>query len=36
VQDVNQLLRQFEQMQKMMKQFAGGGLGRMMRRKKHR
>lgn len=36
VQDVNQLLRQFEQMQKMMKQFSGGGLGRMMKRKKKR
>ncbi len=36
VQDVNQLLRQFEQMQKMMKQFSGGGLGRLMKRKKKR
>ncbi|MBR6728873.1 MAG: signal recognition particle protein [Clostridia bacterium] len=36
VQEVNQLLRQFEQMQKMMKQFSGGGLGRMMKRKKKR
>ncbi|MBR5235993.1 MAG: signal recognition particle protein [Clostridia bacterium] len=36
VQDVNNLLRQFEQMQKMMKQFTGGGLGRMMRKKKKR
>ncbi len=36
VQEVNQLLKQFEQMQKMMKQFSGGGLGRMMRRKKKR
>ncbi|MBE7010201.1 MAG: signal recognition particle protein [Ruminococcaceae bacterium] len=36
VQDVNLLLRQFEQMQKMMKQFSGGGLGRMMRKKKKR
>ncbi len=36
VQDVNNLLRQFEQMQKMMKQFSGGGLGRMMKRKKKR
>ncbi len=35
VQEVNQLLRQFEQMQKMMKQFSGGGMmGRMMKRKK--
>jgi signal recognition particle subunit SRP54 len=37
VQEVNQLLNQFRQMQKMMKQFAGGkmrglaGLGKMMR-----
>lgn len=36
VQDVNLLLRQFEQMQKMMKQFSGGGLSRMMKRKKKR
>ncbi len=36
VQEVNQLLRQFEQMQKMMKQFSGGGLGRMMKRRKRR
>ena len=36
VQDVNLLLRQFEQMQKMMKQFSGGGFGRMMKRKKKR
>ncbi len=36
VQEVNNLLRQFEQMQKMMKQFTGGGLGRMMRKKKKR
>ncbi len=36
VHDVNNLLRQFEQMQKMMKQFSGGGLGRMMKRKKKR
>ena len=38
VSDVNLLLRQFEQMQKMMKQFSGGGfgLGRMMKKKKHR
>jgi len=38
VQEVNQLLNQFRQMQKMMKQFAGGkmrglaGLGQLMRR----
>jgi len=25
VEDVNRLLKQFEQMQKMMKQFSGGG-----------
>ena len=33
VEDVNQLLRQFEQMQKMMKQmgFAGKGKGKKMR-----
>ena len=36
VQEVNQLLRQFEQMQKMMKQFSGGGLGRMIKRRKRR
>jgi len=36
VQEVNQLLRQFEQMQKMVKQFSNGGLGRMMKRKKRR
>jgi len=36
VQEVNQLLRQFEQMQKMMKQFSGGGMSRLMRRKKRR
>jgi signal recognition particle subunit SRP54 len=31
VQDVNRLLNQFEQTQKMMKQFARGGMGKMMR-----
>ncbi len=31
VQDVNRLLTQFEQMQKMMKTFAKGGLAKMMR-----
>ncbi|MBQ9914761.1 MAG: signal recognition particle protein, partial [Clostridia bacterium] len=36
VQEVNNLLRQFEQMQKMMKQFSGGGMGRLMKRKKKR
>ncbi len=36
VQEVNHLLRQFEQMQKMMKQFSGGAMGRMMKRRKKR
>ncbi|MDR1855057.1 MAG: signal recognition particle protein [Azoarcus sp.] len=31
VQEVNRLLNQFEQTQKMMKQFARGGMGKMMR-----
>jgi signal recognition particle subunit SRP54 len=31
VQEVNRLLKQFEQMQKMMKQFKGGGMAKMMR-----
>jgi signal recognition particle subunit SRP54 len=31
VQDINRLLKQFTQMQKMMKKMAGGGLQRMMR-----
>ncbi|WP_018152089.1 signal recognition particle protein [Leeia oryzae] len=31
VQEVNRLLNQFEQMQKMMKQFSKGGIGKMMR-----
>ncbi|NDV13326.1 signal recognition particle protein [Crenobacter caeni] len=31
VQDVNRLLKQFEEMQKMMKQFSKGGLSKMMR-----
>ena len=31
VEDVNQLLRQFEQMQKMMKQFGFGGKGKKKR-----
>ncbi|MGL6039735.1 MAG: signal recognition particle protein [Deefgea sp.] len=31
VQEVNRLLKQFEQTQKMMKQFAGGGMAKMMR-----
>lgn len=32
VQDVNQLLKQFEQMQKMMKQFSGGKQQRMLKK----
>jgi signal recognition particle subunit SRP54 len=31
VQDVNRLLKQFEQTQKMMKQFSKGGMGKLMR-----
>jgi signal recognition particle subunit SRP54 len=31
VQEVNRLLNQFEQTQKMMKSFAKGGLGKLMR-----
>lgn len=31
VQEVNRLLNQFEQMQKVMKQFSKGGIGKMMR-----
>jgi signal recognition particle subunit SRP54 len=31
VQEVNRLLNQFEQMQKMMKQFSKGGMQKMMR-----
>lgn len=31
IQDVNRLLKQFTQMQKMMKKMAGGGLSKMMR-----
>jgi signal recognition particle subunit SRP54 len=31
VQEVNRLLKQFEQMQKMMKQFSKGGMAKMMR-----
>lgn len=31
VQDVNRLLKQFTQMQKMMKKFSKGGMGRLMR-----
>ncbi len=37
VSDVNLLLKQFDQMQKMMKQFSGGGLGmRKLKKKKKR
>lgn len=36
VQEVNRLLNQFEQMQKMMKQMSKGGLGKMMRGMKGR
>ncbi|MCL2645306.1 MAG: signal recognition particle protein, partial [Betaproteobacteria bacterium] len=31
VQEVNRLLNQFEQAQKVMKQFSKGGIGKMMR-----
>jgi signal recognition particle subunit SRP54 len=31
VQDVNRLLKQFEQMQRMMKSLSKGGLGRLMK-----
>ena len=31
VQEVNRLLNQFEQMQKMMKQFSKGGMAKLMR-----
>jgi len=33
VEDVNRLLKQFEQMQKMMKQFSGGKKTKMMTRR---
>ncbi len=36
VQDVNRLLRQHEDMQRMMKQFSKGGMGRMLRAMKGR
>ncbi len=36
VQDVNRLLKQFSQMQKMMKQFSKGGMAKMMRALKGR
>jgi signal recognition particle subunit SRP54 len=32
VQDINRLLKQFDQMQKMMKKMKGGGMGQMMKR----
>ena len=32
VEDVNRLLKSFEQMQKMMKQFTGSGMGKRMKR----
>ncbi len=35
VQDVNRLLKQFTQMQKMMKKLKGGGMMKMMQRMKH-
>jgi len=31
VQDVNRILKQFEEMQKMMKMFSKGGISKMMR-----
>jgi len=36
VQDVNQLLKQFEQMQKMMKQLSGGRQAKMLKRLRKR
>ncbi len=36
VQDVNQLLKQFEQMRKMMKQFSGGKQKRLLKRMRKR
>lgn len=35
IQDVNRLLKQFEQMQKMMKKFSKGGMHKMMNKVKH-
>jgi len=32
IQDVNRLLKQFKQMQKMMKKMKGGGMAKMMKR----
>ena len=34
VEDVNRMLKSFEQMQKMIKQFSGPGLGKKMKRMK--
>ena len=34
IQDVNRLLKQFTQMQKMMKKMSGGGMKKMMRQMK--
>ncbi|MBC3766718.1 signal recognition particle protein [Neptunicella marina] len=34
IQDVNRLLKQFTQMQKMMKKMTGGGMGKMMKKMK--
>ena len=34
IQDVNRLLKQFTQMQKMMKKMSGGGMGKMMNKMK--
>ena len=34
IQDINRLLKQFTQMQKMMKKMTGGGMGKMMRNMK--
>ena len=36
IQDVNRLLKQFGQMQKMMKKFSGGGMAKMMKKMKGR
>jgi signal recognition particle subunit SRP54 len=35
IQDVNRLLKQFEQMQKMMKKMSKGGMQKMMSKMKH-
>ena len=34
IQDVNRMLKQFTQMQKMMKKMSGGGMHKMMKRMK--